>query len=568
VKKSVTVLGIHDGHDAGAALIRDGKVLAAIQEERPRAIKHYSGTPEQSIRNVFKIANIEPNEINLVAIAGLVRTHAPLKERPLRVRLFERISPIVASKTFAKLYVSLLHKFRKMKELNRIFKELEILEKETVFVDHHLAHAACAYRYSPWSYEEPVIILTADGAGDGLSSTVSIGQNGIIHRIAESIYYDSLGNVLYSEITRFLGLKPWDHEYKVMGLAPYGKAEYCIDQIRKIIRIHPKNPLQFQNTIHAYTNGVQSKLRKLLAGQRFDNIAAATQQWFEELMVKWVKNAIKETELNKIVCAGGLFLNVKTNKKIIELPEIDAAFFYPAAGDDGLPVGAALHAYHTYCMVEGIKSQKEAINEIYYGPAFSNEEIKNELKNTGLKATSEYYEDIDSVIGELLVEGKIIARCSGRLEWGPRALGNRSILADARNLKMVRKINFAIKHRDFWMPFAPVMLEERMNDYVVNGHSAPYMILAFDTTDQRDDLIAAIHPLDSTCRPQILKREWNPGYYKTIKVFEEKTGVGVLLNTSFNLHGYPIVCTPQQALWTLQNSALDGLALGNYLIKQ
>ena len=157
MKKSVTVLGIHDGHDAGAALIRNGKVLAALQEERPRAIKHYSGTPEQSIKNVFKITNVNPNEIDLITIAGLVRTHAPLKERPLRVRLFERISPIFASKTFAKLYVSLLHKFRKMKELKQIFNDLEILDKETIFVDHHLAHAACAYRYSPWSYKEPVI---------------------------------------------------------------------------------------------------------------------------------------------------------------------------------------------------------------------------------------------------------------------------------------------------------------------------------------------------------------------------------------------------------------------------
>ena len=568
MKKSVTVLGIHDGHDAGAALIRNGKVLAALQEERLRAIKHYSGTPEQSIRNVFKIAKVNPNEIDLISIAGLVRTHAPLKERPLRVRLFESISPIIASKPFAKLYVSLLHRFRKMKELKQVFKDLEILDKSTIFVDHHLAHAACAYHSSPWSYKEPVIILTADGAGDGLSSTVSIGQNGTINRIAESIYYDSLGNVLYSEITRFLGLKPWDHEYKVMGLAPYGKAEYCIDQIRKIIRINPKNPLQFQNTIHAYTSGVQSKLKKMLAGQRFDNIAAATQQWFEELMVKWVKNTIDKTELNKIVCAGGLFLNVKTNKRIIELPEVEDVFFYPAAGDDGLPVGAALHGYYSYCLAEGMNPQKEAINEIYYGPAFSNEEIERELKRVRLKSNSEYYEDIDSVIGELIVKGKIIARCTGRLEWGPRALGNRSILADARDLKMVRKINFAIKHRDFWMPFAPVMLEERMNDYIVNGHSAPYMIQAFDTTEQRDDLIAAIHPLDSTCRPQTLDRDWNPGYYKTIKVFEEKTGVGVLLNTSFNLHGYPIVCTPQQALWTLQNSALDGIALGNYIVKQ
>lgn len=183
-KRSVTVLGVHDGHDAGAALVRDGKVLAALQEERPRSTKHYSGTPEYAIKEVFRIAKVHPSEVNLVAVAGLVRTHSPLKERPLHIRLFESLSPYVACHTFAKLYVTLLHRFRKMEHLHKVFSELGIEDKEVVFVEHHLAHASCAYRSSPWSYEEPVLVFTADGAGDGLSGTVGIGEKGEIRRRA------------------------------------------------------------------------------------------------------------------------------------------------------------------------------------------------------------------------------------------------------------------------------------------------------------------------------------------------------------------------------------------------
>ena len=373
--------------------------------------------------------------------------------------------------------------------------------------------------------------------------------------------------MLYSEITRYLGLKPWDHEYKVMGLAPYGKPEYCIDRIRKIIRQNPKNPLKFQNTIRGYCEGVQSKLRKLLAGQRFDNIAAATQLWFEELITSWIKYAIEKTGINKIACAGGLFLNVKANKRIVEMPEVEDAFFYPAAGDSGTPVGAALQAYYDYCKAEGVKPQKVPMSDVYYGPVYTNDDIKRILRKTGWIKKAEYYDDIDSIIGELVAKGKIVARFSGRLEWGPRALGNRSILADARDYKTVWKVNFQIKHRDFWMPFAPTILEERMDEYLVNARPARYMILAFDTTEKRDEIIAAVHPRDFTCRPQTLN-EWNPGYRKVIEEFQSITGVGGLLNTSFNLHGYPIVCTPEQALWTFENSKLDAIALENYLIRR
>jgi carbamoyltransferase len=564
-KRSVTVLGVHDGHDAGAALIRDGKVLAALQEERPRNIKHFSGTPELSLREVFRIAKVHPSEVDVIAIAGLVRTHAPVKEDPFKVKLFEWLSPYVASRSFVKLYTKVLHRFREMKALRKVFEQLGLARKEVMFVEHHLAHAAAAYRMCPWR-DEPVLVFTADGAGDGLSSTVSIGEGGEMRRIAASTYYDSLGNVLYSEVTRYLGMKPWDHEYKVMGLAPYGNPNYCIEHMRKIVRINPKRPLEFQNTIGAYCRFVQSKLKKILEGQRFDNIAAATQLYFEELITTWIRNAIEKTDIHKIACAGGLFLNVKANKRIVEMPEVEDAFFYPAAGDDGIPVGAALQAYCEYCINNGLKPEREPLTNLYYGPAYTNEEIEKCLRRTDWIKKAEYYNEIDEEIGDLVAKGKIIARFSGKLEWGPRALGNRSILADARDVKVIRKINFAIKHRDFWMPFAPTILEDRMQEYLINPRSAPYMILAFDTTDKRGEIIAGIHPFDQTCRPQTLDKEDNPQYRVVLEEFQENSGVGGLLNTSFNLHGYPIVCTPEQAIWTFENSKLDALALGNYLV--
>ncbi|MCS4542372.1 MAG: hypothetical protein HY929_08720 [Euryarchaeota archaeon] len=566
--QKVTVLGIGDGHDAGVALIQSGKVLAALQEERPLNIKHYNGVPEVSIQEVFKIANIHPSEVDLIAIASINRVYAPTAEYPFKVKFFEKISPLFHGHTFSKLYVKILHKFRDIKQLKKIFEQLGIQDKKTVFIEHHLAHASSAYRSCPWSYEEPVLVFTADGAGDGVSATVNVCEKGEIKRIATSTYYDSLGNAFYSEITRYLGLKPYDHEFKTMGLAPYGKPEYCIDKMKKIIRINPSNPLGFENTVGAYLQSVQPKLRKMLAGHRFDNIAAAAQQYLEEMILKWVKNAIEKTDIHKIACAGGIFLNVKVNKLILEMPEAEDAFFYPAAGDDGTPVGAALQAYYDYCVQEGIKPEKVPLTDLYYGPEYTNEQIEQVLKQTNWIKKAERYNDIDAIVGEEIAKGKIVARFNGRLEWGPRALGNRSILADARDLKVIRRINFAIKHRDFWMPFAPTILEDRMGEYLVNSRSAPYMILAFDTTEKRNEIIAALHPFDLTCRPQTLNKDWNLTYRKVLGTFQEKTAIGGILNTSFNLHGYPIVCTLEQAIWTFENSELDELALGNYIIKR
>ena len=372
--RTVTVLSFSDGHDSGAALIRDGKVMAALQEERPTNIKHYDGTPESSIKEVFGIAGIHPSEVDLIAIANLVRVHAPVsnpfhrppstlpKESSFNLRIWKALHmagyvPFVSSHAYAKMYTKVLHKFREMRQIQKILQDLDLLEKEVVFIEHHLSHAASAYRSCPWSYEEPTIVLTADGAGDGLSSTVSIAEKGKMKRVASSPSYDSLGNAFYGAITVYLGLKPWFDEYKTMGLAPYGNPNRCYSQMKKLIKLNPKNNLEFKNTISPL---IQTKLKTLLDRQRFDNIAAAAQQYLEELLTKWVETASKKWDIHNVACAGGIFLNVKANKRILEMKEVEKAFFYPAAGDDGTTVGAGLEAYFQYCLREGIKTRKTA----------------------------------------------------------------------------------------------------------------------------------------------------------------------------------------------------------------
>jgi carbamoyltransferase len=572
-KTYTKILGIHYGHDAGVAIVENGKVIAAINEERIRNIKHYNGIPSFSLNEIFKISKIHPSEIDAIAIIGIsdVSKLSESSAHPIYAHLYYTWNSITSNPTTASSFTSHNLRFRNSNEIKTILDEIGVSTKEILFVEHHLGHAAGAYYLSPWNLDEDVLIFTADAAGDGLSSTVSIGHNGQIERLkdSESTYYHSLGYCFYGEITNYLGMVEGDHEYKVMGLAPYGKSSYCLDKIKGIIDIDSSNPLKFKNHMNSFKPSFEIELRKLLRGQRFDNIAAATQEWFETLNLKWIRDAIEKTGIHKIACAGGNFLNVKANQKILALEDVDDAFFCPAAGDEGLAVGAALIGYYEMSIMSGKKPEKNPLTDVYLGSSFSNEEIEESLKKHSLLDKAEYVDDIDVAIGELLAkDSNIIARFSGQMEWGPRGLGNRSIIANPSDHAVVRKINHAIKMRDFWMPFGPSILESRMQDYVVNPTNAPYMILAFDTTEKRNEMTAAIHPYDFTCRPQTVSSDYNPGYEKVLKSFENKTGIGAVLNTSFNLHGNPIVWSPEIAIDTFNNSELDVITLGNYLLKK
>lgn len=562
--KPVIILGIHDGHNSGAALIKDGQVLAAINEERLNNVKNYSGAPVLAIKKVFEIAGIRYFDVDLIAIASFLRLDDPVKVEGNKLHfLAEYISPFIHQKPVIKASVAILHKFRKIKDIQNCLAEMGIGDKKIVFFEHHLVHAACAYYQRPW--DGKTLILTLDGMGDGLSASVSIGSNFNIKKVAETSFYDSLGNNLYSEITAFLGMKRWEHEYKIMGLAPYGKPDEAIGILRKVIRVNPKKPLEFENISGYYLKKMQVFYQKALAGHRFDNIASATQKLFEELVIQWVKNAVKETKLHKIVCAGGSFLNVKLNKLIRELDEVEDVFFYPAAEDGGSAVGVAMEGYYRFCEKNNILPKKVNIADIYYGRSYTESEVVDfiRLKKMGRLARKVSPKEI----AKLLTKGKIIARFAGRDEWGPRALGNRSIMADPRNMGVVRKINFAIKQRDFWMPFAPAVLEEDQGRYFKKSVFAPYMIEAFDTKPAAEEIIAGLHPYDLTARPQIVNG-WNPSWQAIISEFKKLTGVGGILNTSFNLHGFPLVGSLEEALRTFKNSGLDALLLENWLIEK
>ena len=362
MKTYVNVLGIHCGHDSGAAIIQNGKIIAAINEERILNVKHYLGTPRKSIEEVFKISKIDPSQIDLISITGIAEVSKPSNSdlMPIFAQLYFTWNPISMNPNSAPSFMHYNQRFRDIDEIKNILSKIKVPIKEIMFVEHHLAHAATAYYLSPWNLNEEILVFTADAAGDGLSSTVSIADKGQINRIknSESTYYNSLGYSFYGEITNYLGMKEGDHEYKVMGLAPYGKSEYCYDKIKQIIDIDESNPLKFKNKMDTFKPLFQLKLHNLLAGQRFDNIAAATQEWFENLVTRWIKNAIKQTGIRKIACSGGSFLNVKANQKILSLPEVDDVFFCPAAGDDGLAVGAALIGYFEMTIMSGRKPEK------------------------------------------------------------------------------------------------------------------------------------------------------------------------------------------------------------------
>jgi carbamoyltransferase len=306
-------------------------------------------------------------------------------------------------------------------------------------------------------------------------------------------------------------------------------------------------------------------LSKLLELKRFDAVCAGLQRFTEEMLTTWVSNCIEKTGIRKLALSGGVFMNVKVNQAIMNLPEVDSLFIYPSCGDETNAMGAAYWAYAQHADA----GTMAPLDNLYLGRTFDDDDIAKVLKDTdGLEW--EYFEDVESEAARLLNEGQVVARFKGRGEFGARALGNRSIMGDPCRDGVIREINDMIKSRDFWMPFAPSMVPEAAEQYLINKKKidAPYMILAFDTTEDRGDLPAALHPYDFTARPQVVTKQMNPDYHRLIQEFRKRTGRGVILNTSFNLHGFPIVDTPEDAIDVLKNSGLRYLALGNYIVRK
>jgi len=437
--------------------------------------------------------------------------------------------------------------------------------------DHHLSHAAAAY-FGWGKMDETVLVLTCDGAGDCACASVSIGEQGTLRTIARTEESHSVG-AFFGKITYLLGMAPMEHEYKVMGLAPYAEnareARKLAKEFDQLFEFDPRNPMIWRRKNGSPAMQLAADyLADRIQRKRFDHIAAGAQLFIEQFLARWVENCVRQTGISRVALGGGVFMNVKANKRILELPEVEELFVFPSCGDETNAIGAAWLRYR-----QMYKQIPQPLEHLYLGTACTEEEVERAIKNyefTNAVYTEEL-PDIEREIAELLAGNKIVARFKGRCEFGARALGNRSILANAADAQAVRTINSMIKCRDFWMPFAPSVLAERSEDYFRKPKPmpAPHMIMTFDTREEKRVAIpAAIHPQDFTGRPQEVSEATNCSYYSLIKHFEELTGEGVILNTSFNLHGEPVVCTAEDALRVFDVSGLEYLALENILLKK
>lgn len=578
------VLGISPDHNASAALLKDGKVISCVSEERFNRIKNFFGIPKRSIEFCLEQAGIEAEALDLVVVSSQVPP--PLADWGYKKNSVSTYKFLKAGYSFLidqiewrfpilrgvnELAYSLISKLMKgsiNRERIKKFKEIvNVEDNKFIFLDHHQNHALTALYGAPFLNEgiKELLVITADAEGDGLAATVSIYKNDELVRIGKTSQNNSVGN-FYSAITKFLGMKPGEHEYKVMGLAPYVAKEDTLrvfELIKNWIIVDRKN-LRFKTIVNAHQFLKLCQLN--LSDKRFDHIAAAAQKLLEDRVLELIETAVEKTGIKTVVTSGGVFMNVKINKLIAEQKKIDRFFVFPSCGDESNAFGA--------CFFGAKKLNPNnipyPISDLYLGPIFSSEKIETSVKKTkNIKVVVP--QDIEQAVALLLSKGEIIARFDGRSEWGARALGNRSILADASNSRVVEEINKMIKNRDFWMPFAPIVLDEDKDRYLEDLEKSVgyYMMLAYDTKpENREDLVAAIHPYDKTARAQILTKEFNPTLWKVIKNFKKITGKGVLLNTSFNIHGEPIVGTPEDAIDVLKRSGLKYLALGPYILSK
>lgn len=573
------VLGITMSAYASACLLKDGKVVALIGEERLDRIKFSASFPRLAIQKVMGIGGVSPSQIDLVAVGtrcGIFDSNqAQEKEYRLSTKLvsfFSKFVPVSVLETsfLRQLYIFFVGTYTRYLFFKRylpFFESLGISRDKTRFFDHHSCHAAAAYFCHPWSKDEEVLVFTCDGNGDGICASVSVGKAAGFRTEVEISSIHSIGG-LYSRVCRFLGMAPWHDEYKVMGLAPWGKKHAADEAVARFRKLWSVQGLKFRNECGRAADSLVSYLNKSFRNKRFDVIAYALQDLTETLTTRWVRNNISHFGISKIALCGGVFMNIKANQKIGELKEVQGVYAFPAASDESISLGAALLA--AKALGDDLTTENP-LKTIYLGEEIDTlkRDLIASLDRNRFEVTKP--ENINEAVAELLMRNEIVARCSGRMEYGPRALGNRSILAHPSHLPNVERINRAIKQRDFWMPFGASILDCYAEKYLKNGKGidASYMIFSFDTQENsRAEIIAAIHQADHTIRPQVLKRMDNPSYYDLIEKFSEKSGVGALLNTSLNLHGEPMVNSPQEALRLLMRSELNHLVVDEYLISK
>jgi carbamoyltransferase len=579
--------------------VQDGQLLAAIAEERLTRLKADMGYPERSIDRILKTTGISSQDIDIVAVHGvsddpfqrLYKSNAIFSTRDWINQCEEYWKPVLIDKRpltplddfnmFKHLrgeeleedpYYPFIERIngKNQKEYSVIFNNLrkEVIKRhlgispeKIHFYRHEDCHKAYGYYSSPFNSEKTLVFIV-EGRGDDSSASVSIIENNNIteHWRSNSVH---LGR-LYRYVTLILGMLPLQHEYKVMGLAPYG-TEYhgkrslaVFRKINKVVgnEIHDNNA--FPDLYYSINDALE--------GERFDGIAWGLQTYIEEMLTDWIANNCKSHGINNVVISGGVAQNIKSCKKIMELPEVDRFWCGPISGDGSLAIGAAWLASTKFAPERDIKG----LQNVYLGTTYDEKGVNEAVNKYSLRSKYHCIENPDNdLIAKWICQGHVIARFSGAMEFGQRALGNRSIMADPRIYKSVEHINNKIKYRDFWMPFTPSMHYEEVERLIINpkGIHSPFMTMAFDLKPEYVDIIpAVIHPADKTIRPQMLKREENPDFYDLISAFKKRSGFGVLLNTSFNLHGEPIVESPEDAVSTFVRPDLDVLLFDNIAI--
>jgi carbamoyltransferase len=568
----MNILGIHDGHSASACLLQDGRAVAAIQEERLSRQKNQGGTPRQALTKVLEVAGTTLSEVDAVALSTRRYRNQNMATREdvmaVYQRMFEPEPKGAASSASAGDSELELQKRRA-----QLLIQQGVPEARIHFVDHHECHAFTAY-YGRGTFDRDILVLTNDGQGDGLCASVSIGRAGQLRRVAEVSRDDSIA-AIYSFVTFLLGFVPLEHEYKLMGMAPYAEgsreAERVCRQLEAWFELPDGGGLTWSRR-----RGVPpvSELPPRLASElkygRFDAVMGGLQLFIENIATRWVRNVIRATGVADLAVAGGLFMNVKLNQKLMALPEVRSAYFCPSCSDESNSLGAAWSVWSK--QAQRSEGELAPLTSLYLGTEYTDEQIGAVLASwqPARPCRVTRVDDIDARAAELLAQKRVVARFAGRMEFGARALGNRSILANPSDPDACALINRMIKQRDFWMPFAPSILAECADEYLHNEKrgESPFMTLAFDLrASAREKLRAARHAHDGSCRPQILSAAQNPSYHALVSRFRALTGIGAVLNTSFNLHGFPIVESPSDALRVFDSSGLQALALGAYLVE-
>lgn len=581
-------------HDSAAALIIDGKIVAAAQEERFSRIKNDASFPSKSIQYVLTEAGIEPEEINNVAFY-----EKPLLKFERLLETYHAFAPAGLKSFLKAMPVWMKDKifFRRM--INSNLKKIGFNKVELSFPEHHLSHAASAFYPSPF---EEAAILTLDGVGEWANLTIGYGKGEKIRILKEQQFPHSLG-LFYSAITYYMGFEVNSGEYKVMGLAAYGDPEavetiaFEKNILEKIIDIRSDgsfllNMKFFRFATHlTMTNdqkwkalfGIERRLKEEKLSQAHANLAFAAQKVLEQIVLKLTQSALQITGAENLVMAGGVALNGVANGKISDIPGLKKLWIQPAAGDAGGAIGAALAVWHIGKNKARKVSLPDSMQGAYLGPGYSNEQIEamiakyDELKFRYLEEPA-LVEETARVIDS----GLIVGWFQGRMEFGPRALGNRSILGDARNPEMQKRINLKIKFRESFRPFAPSVLEEDVSNFFHLKGNSPYMLMVREVRDkigvgesavkdlparldQVRSKIPAVTHVDFTARIQTVSEKGNPRFWTLLRKFRELTGSGILINTSFNIKDEPIVCTPKDAINCFLKTEMDVLVLGNFI---